>query len=150
MERAQTCLATALRQAAADATRLYDEALASSGLKVTMLRPLAIASDDPGVSISELGRKLGLDRSTMARNLKVLERGGHVVVRSGRDDRSRGVHITDHGRKALGEAMPLWRAAQKEMAARLGDERETLLALLGATRSAPTSERPRAEQGDVG
>lgn len=128
------CLCTALRQAAADATRDYDAALAPSGLKVTMLRPLSIVEREPGVSISELGRRVGLDRSSMARNLKVLERGGHVRVRAGADERSRGVELTERGAAALAKARPLWREAQAAMAERLGGERETLLALLDTTR----------------
>jgi DNA-binding MarR family transcriptional regulator len=74
-------------------TALYDEALAPSGLKVTMFRLLRKIEATPDVTITGLAEMLGLDRSTLGRNLKVLERQGLVRLPSGQDARARNVAL---------------------------------------------------------
>lgn len=129
------CICTALRSAALGATRDYDEALRPSGLKVTMYRLLKRIRAEDGASISALSRAVGLDRSTLGRNLRVLERQGLVSLSGAPDERARAIRLTAQGAAALDRAEPLWRTAQAEMTARLGRETETLLALLQRART---------------
>lgn len=125
-----SCICTALRQAALGATRVYDEALAPSGLKVTMFRLLRRIEAHPGASITVLAEAAGLDRSTLGRNLRVLHRDGLVRLGPGEDDRARSVALTEDGAARLAAAAPLWETAQARMRVALGPEAESLLATL--------------------
>src|SRR3979490_201241 len=104
----EPCLCTSLRQAALAATQIYDAALEPSGLKITMFPLLARISEAGQPTISELARIVDLDRSTLGRNLKVLERSGHVQLSGGEDERSKIVSLTAKGRTRFEKAVPLW------------------------------------------
>ena len=125
----EPCLCTSLRQAALAATQIYDEALEPSGLKITMFRLLRRISEAGEPTISELARIVDLDRSTLGRNLKVLERSGHVQLSGGQDERSKIVSLTARGRTRFEKALPLWAKAQRTMQARLGDEKAAVYAI---------------------
>ena len=82
-------------------------------------------------SISSLAEAMGLDRSTLGRNLRVLEGEGLVRLIEGDDQRNRLVLLTEAGEARLAAALPAWEAAQQKLIDQLGAEkRETLLALL--------------------
>ena len=83
------CLCTNLRQAALSATALYDDALAPSGLKVTMYRLLKVAAGLERPSLSGLAHAMGLERSTHRRNARVLERDGLIRFDTSEDERER-------------------------------------------------------------
>ena len=124
------CICTNLRQAALVATALYDEALAPSGLKVTMFRLLRNVSDSPGITITALAAHLGLDRSTLGRNLRLLERRGLAEISVGKDERARGVFLTAAGQKALQAGTPLWNEAQSNLENLIGTDVDHLLEML--------------------
>src|ERR1700710_2214575 len=104
------CLCTGLRQAAQAMTEIYDAALAPRGLKIPMFRVIRRLSEAGQPTISELADIVGLDRSSLGRNLKVLEREKIVTFAGGADERSKVVQLTSKGRKALETAPPPWRA----------------------------------------
>lgn len=124
------CLCTGLRQAAHAMTEIYDEALAPSGLKITMFRVIRRLSEAGTPTISELARIVGLDRSSLGRNLKVLEREQLIAFVGGTDERSKVVQLTAKGRKALATALPLWLAVQKRMKTKIGEEKDAVLRVL--------------------
>ncbi len=86
-----------------------------------------------------------MDRTTLAANLKPLERDGLLMVRSDeRDHRSRIVEITELGLSKLEQAVPLWQSAQSQFESVFGpqkaaDLRTTLRAVLD-TNLAPWAE----------
>jgi DNA-binding MarR family transcriptional regulator len=124
------CLCTGLRQAALAVTQIYDAALEPSGLKITMFRLLRRILQAGQPTISELSRIVDLDRSTLGRNLKVLERLGYVQLAGGEDERSKIVSLTTSGKTKFEKAFPLWEKAQGSMQARLGDERAAVFRIL--------------------
>lgn len=124
------CLCTGLRQAALAATQIYDDVLQPTGLKITMFRLLRRISEAGQPTISELARIVDLDRSTLGRNLKVLERLGYVQLAGGRDDRSKIVGLTARGKMRLEKALPLWTEAQRSMQSWLGDDRAAVYRIL--------------------
>jgi DNA-binding MarR family transcriptional regulator len=126
----EPCLCTGLRQAALAVTQIYDEALAPSGLKITMFRLLRRISEAGQPTISELARIVDLDRSTLGRNLKVLERLGYIELAGGQDERSKIVGLTGKGKTRFEKALPLWAKAQRSMQSRLGDERAAVFRIL--------------------
>jgi DNA-binding MarR family transcriptional regulator len=125
------CICTSLRRAALASSEFYDNALRPSGLKVTMYRLLKRASEAGRPNISELSRIVGLDRSTLGRNLRVLERQNLIRFEGARDERARVVVLTPEGEAALAEARPLWAGAQATMRRVLGERTESLLEQLG-------------------
>lgn len=126
----ETCLCTSLRQAAHATTEIYDRALASSGLKITMFRVLRRLSLAGEPTISELAHIVGLDRSSLGRNLKVLERDGLVRFTEGDDERSKLVRLTPKGRAALDKALPLWAQVQATLRSVLGRDKDAVLSIL--------------------
>jgi DNA-binding MarR family transcriptional regulator len=124
------CLCTGLRQAAHAMTEIYDEALAPSGLKITMFRVIRRLSEAGKPTISELADIVELDRSSLGRNLKVLERDGLVTFLAGDDERSKVVQLTGKGKSALATALPLWRGVQKRMQSTLGTEKDSVFRVL--------------------
>lgn len=136
-----TCLCTGLRQAAHTMTEIYDEALALSGLKITMFRVIRRLSEADEPTISELAKIVGLDRSSLGRNLKVLERDRLVTFVGGTDERSKVVRLTSKGRKALETALPLWRGVQKRMKSILGAEKDAVFRVLSIIETEMRSDR---------
>ncbi|MBD9481872.1 MarR family transcriptional regulator [Pseudomonas sp. PDM14] len=125
------CLCTRLRRATRGVTRIYDDALRDVGLNVaqfSLLRNLQ-RLDQPSISV--LAEAMGLDRSTMGRNLKLLQADGLIALSGGEDQRSRVVQLSALGEARLAEAIAPWKEAQRQLSLYLGAEkREALLLLL--------------------
>ncbi|MDH1442204.1 MarR family winged helix-turn-helix transcriptional regulator [Pseudomonas sp. GD03721] len=126
-----SCLCTQLRRASRGVTRRYDDALAAVGLGAAQFSLLRHVQRLTQSSISVLADAMGLDRSTLGRNLRVLEEQGLVQLGEGRDLRAREVRLTEAGLQRIGQALPLWEQVQRELNARLGAERRAeLMSLL--------------------
>ena len=126
------CSCFNLRRAARRVTQVYDHELASTGLKATQLSLLALLRGDntgKGIAITRLAEKLGMDRTTLTRNLGVVERDGMVTVRTGDDPRSRLVVLTKAGREAVNRAIPHWEKAQAILARKIGADQKEFLEL---------------------
>ncbi|OHV89861.1 MarR family winged helix-turn-helix transcriptional regulator [Mesorhizobium sp. ORS 3428] len=117
----EQCYCTMLRNAARKVSAHYDEALAPIGVGVAQFGLLRkIARVEP-VTLSELGRLSELDRSTVGRNVRVLERMDLVLLSRGdADQRETHVLLTLAGRDALAKGEELWCGAQRSIEARLG------------------------------
>lgn len=113
--------------AARAVTRLYDEELRDSGLRATQVSVLVAIAVDEVMSIAALAKFMGMDRSTLTRNLRPLERDGLVKLGSEGWRRSRTVEITKKGRSRLKDALPLWERAQAALRRKLGDKRWDLI-----------------------
>jgi DNA-binding MarR family transcriptional regulator len=125
------CLCTNLRRAARGVSRHYDGALDGFGINVAQYSLLCNLQRLDQPSISTLAQAMGLDRSTLGRNLRVLEGEGLVTLVEGEDHRNRVVLLTETGQERLTAALPAWEAAQQRLIEKLGvEKRETLLALL--------------------
>ncbi|MFQ5520815.1 MAG: MarR family winged helix-turn-helix transcriptional regulator [Candidatus Methylomirabilia bacterium] len=128
------CACANLRRAARAVTQLYDEALRPTGLRVTQLTLLVAARRLEPVTVTRLAEATVMDRTTLTRDLKPLEREGFIRIEPGGDRRVREVTLTDQGRKALARALPLWEKAQSRVATGLGQARlRRLLSDLSAT-----------------
>src|SRR5258708_21133999 len=111
----EKCNCMALRRASRRITNFYDSKLAPTGLRVTQYAILALLREHGGVSVNSLARYLDLDRTTMGKNLRPLERLRYVKVTSSpTDGRSRTITLTNSGGAALKAAARLWRRAQAE------------------------------------
>src|SRR5262249_27028396 len=106
-EAGRNCAVLRCRMAARAVTRAYDEALRPLELKVTQFTLLASVAIAAFQSISEMAEQLALERSTLSRNLLVLERRGLVERSAGRSGRARRLRITAKGEALLLRALPL-------------------------------------------
>jgi DNA-binding MarR family transcriptional regulator len=108
-------------------TSAYDRALEPVGLKVTQFSLLRAIERREEPSLTTLAESTGLDRSTLGRNLRVLQKNGLVAIESGADERVRIVRLTEHGRHMSAAALPRWQAAQRQMEEILGDSERAAL-----------------------
>ena len=111
----QDCANARIRRAARAVSDFYNVIMAPVGLhanQFTLLIPTYLVQD---LTISQLAQLARLDRTTLARNLKVLEERGLIRLRPGDDQRTRLIAITDLGRQILLEALPLWEKAQQQL-----------------------------------
>lgn len=104
----------------------YDQALAPAALNLNQYSILRRVGATPR-SIGEFARELGMDRSTLSRDLKPLLAAGWIAAAAGEDARQRMVQITAAGKRAIARAIPLWQAAQDGIEREIG--RDSLLAL---------------------
>lgn len=118
-----TCACHNIRKASRAITQFYDEKLRPSGLRVTQFNILGAALALEPVTISRLAKAIVTDRTTLTRNLKLLEKQGLVRLASGKDRRQREITVTADGRRALAKAYPLWREAQVHILNALGPKR---------------------------
>ena len=58
---------------------------------------------------------MGMDSSTLSRNLRPLESAGWVAVHAGDDARSHALSLTASGRKKRTQAQALWKQAQLQL-----------------------------------
>jgi DNA-binding MarR family transcriptional regulator len=125
-----SCYCAALRAASRKTTALYDSALAPVGIGVAQYSLMRRIEHVGTVSLTELAGLAGLDRSTVGRNVKVLERLGLVSEKAAGDQRETAVALTEAGAETLRRARPLWKEAQRRVEAVLGEtSAETLRAL---------------------
>ena len=117
------CACFNTRKAARAVTKFYDDILAPSGLKATQLTMLGAISISGPTRMSDLADMLELDKTTMTRNLKLLEGDGLIEVTAGTDRRVRIAALTSAGDEALKRTLPLWRDAQQRLVETLGEER---------------------------
>ena len=113
------CLCFAARRAARAITQFYDRQLRESGLRSTQFTLLAFLLNAGTSSVNQAAEYLGMERTTLSRNLEPLLSAGYVRVDSGEDRRVKMIAITTQGRAAARAALPLWQQAQQAMTARL-------------------------------
>ncbi len=121
---ARTCACINLRRASRAITNYYDSLfLAACGLRATQITPLVVLYLAGPQTINEVAGRLGLDRTTLTRNLKLLEEAGLLKTEPGNDQRTRMVALTQHGKNVLLKALPVWEEAQAHVVQGIGDER---------------------------
>lgn len=121
------CLCIEVRAAAQKLTRLYDDALTEAGITVTQLSELNTIRELGAPTVTELAQATDLDRSTLGRNLKLLEKRGLVSMAPGKDLRTRNVKLTRAGTAALKKGAPIWYSVQASLLDRIGPEKRQLL-----------------------
>jgi DNA-binding MarR family transcriptional regulator len=116
----ENCAALRARMAARKLTRLYDKALRPVGLKITQFTLLIAVEEGRATSLSALADMLALERSSLVRNVKLLEEAGLIDAAPTGEGRSLGLKLTKAGRRKLTDARPLWKEAQDAVERDLG------------------------------
>ncbi len=118
---ANSCLCSKLRAASRMISRSYGHALKPIGLKPNQMTILVAISLMGPVSITRLAEQLLMERTTLTRNLRPLEKSGFVQLNDGYG-RTRELTLTQQGRMILDKAKPLWKNAQQKLTEQLGRE----------------------------
>jgi DNA-binding MarR family transcriptional regulator len=119
----ENCVCFNLRWVTRAVTQFFDAELRRHGLRPTQTPILAALAAKPAWSMEDLSDWLGMERTTLVRNLRPLERDGFLeITGAGRGGRV-SVSISSKGRKELEKAMPAWRAAQQAVVKTLGARR---------------------------
>ena len=116
----EACACHKVRMASRALTRSYDDMLRTTGLRATQLSVLAAIAVEGSTSIAALAEVIGMDRTTLTRNIRPLEREGLITIGREGFRRSRTLSVTREGRARLREAIPAWQKAQDRLARRLG------------------------------
>ena len=117
---AQTCICQAVRRLARQVSKHYEDAFRPLGLKAGQFTILAALKRDRPVRLGALANGLGMDRTTLTRDLRPLERRGLVTSTADPSDaRARCIALTERGRDLLERAIPLWRTAQADLLTRM-------------------------------
>lgn len=116
------CACFNLRRAARLVTKRFDDAFRDFGLKATQLSVLMAIYYAPNLPLSRLAQVLGMDRTSLTRNLKILEGRNLVTVEESDDKRERRIGVTPNGEKMLKDVFPIWQKVQDEIEEILGGE----------------------------
>ena len=116
------CNCMNIRRASRAVTQFYDEVLKPSGLTIVQMGLLRYIELFEPVTISELAKKMRIDRTTLNRNMKPLSDADLITVNPGKDSRTRQIRLTEKGKAAVAQAGELWGKAQELLQKYLGDE----------------------------
>ncbi len=123
MDFGQSCVCHALRSSARLVARRYEEALRPVGLKAGQFSIMAALLGRGAVRLTRLANDLGMDRTTLTKDLRPLEKKGLVVsVADEQDARVRGLQLTEQGVDLLRQAVPLWQKVQAEFHQRVNEQ----------------------------
>jgi DNA-binding MarR family transcriptional regulator len=122
------CNCFATRQAARYVTRLYERHLAGAEVTSAQFSILVLLAEQRGVTMKELATALVMDRTTLLRALKPLQRDGLVnSQRSEGDPRQFILGLSAAGERRFKEATRLWKKAQAEFESEVGPARAARL-----------------------
>lgn len=114
------CLGMHVRRGARFLAAYYDEYLGPAGISGTQFTLLNEIYLNSSITIGRLAEMLGVDRTTLNRNLNLLEHKKLIESSKGEDRRMRFIALTSEGEKALKKALPLWQLAQSRVEFLLG------------------------------
>jgi DNA-binding MarR family transcriptional regulator len=118
------CNCFAIRQAARYVSQLYERHLASAGLTAAQFTLVAAIARRPGIQMAELAEDMVMDRTTLVRALKPLQRDGIVeAAQESAATRAMALHLTAAGKQTLAQARVHWEAAQAEFEQKFGQNR---------------------------
>jgi DNA-binding MarR family transcriptional regulator len=123
MAAVENCVCFNLRWVTRTVTQFYDAEMRRHGIRPTQGTILLALNARDSWSMAELSDWLGMERTTLVRNLRPLQRDGFVnVIGGGRGNRVE-LTITSKGRKQIEKLTPAWKSAQSAAVKTLGEKR---------------------------
>jgi DNA-binding MarR family transcriptional regulator len=125
------CNCLALRQATRHVTSFYDGFLVPAGIRATQYSILARLNRKGAMTINALAAALVMDRTTLGRNIRPLQRDGLVAIGPGKSDRRRKeLRLTASGTARFQIAQRAWTKAQANFERTFGTKRARALRVL--------------------
>ncbi len=116
------CMLNNVRRAARAVSRRYERLVRHFGLKAAQFSVLVLVRENPGRNAGQLAERFSIDRTTLVRNLALLEKNGLIKGDASQAERGRAFELTKDGRELLEAAIPVWRKAQADLEAELGTD----------------------------
>lgn len=116
------CLVLNTRMAARAITRRYDRELRPFGITAAQFSILGAIARKPDHSVTDMAATLAMERTTLSRNLDLLEGKGLIACRDGDSGNKRMCRLTAKGEALIERLMPEWRKAQAELRAMLTEQ----------------------------
>lgn len=111
---AKECYCESIRHIASQITKLYDRQIKKAGITCQQFSTLECIREMQPVSVTELSRKMGLDRTSLSRNLKIMK-SNFLIEDHGEKGRSRQIVLSEYGKTTLLEAEKQWERAQENL-----------------------------------
>ena len=141
------CACSQVRRLARKLSSLYDTLLSPEDLTITQYSLLANIERAGQLSHTVLAEKVGMERTTLTRNLRPLTRAKWVASATGQDRRQHLLQLTAAGRRKLVRSLPLWEEAQGQFLSQIGTESlQELRTLLTSSESAITKAFPASPE----
>jgi DNA-binding MarR family transcriptional regulator len=110
------------RRTARAVTKWYDMALQESSIRSTQFSILVGIAKNQPVSIGALADVMIIDRTTLTRSLRLLQKEGLIAISNRAAMRQRFLTITTKGEYTLARSLPAWREAHARFVATVGSE----------------------------
>jgi DNA-binding MarR family transcriptional regulator len=123
----ELCNCNILRNSSSKITSIYNKALSHTGVKVTQYALLKYVYLMKLPNLNQLSAASYQDRSTLGRNIRILERMKLVSINAGTDKRQVQIELTNHGTVTLKEARKAWELVQKKIELKLGKKKQEQL-----------------------
>ena len=123
MSAIENCVCFNLRWVTRAVTQFFDAEMRRHGIRPTQGTILLALNAKESWTMADLSDWLGMERTTLVRNLRPLQRDGLAQADGGGRGGRVEMSITAKGRKKIDEAMPAWRSAQSAVVKTLGERR---------------------------
>jgi len=127
MTSVENCVCFNIRRVSRLITQFFEAEVRRNGLRPTQTPILRALQAKSEWSMAQLSEWLGMERTTLLRNLRPLQRDGLVRVNGGGRGTYVNLEITEKGRKVLAKMHAGWRSAQDKVVATLGKERWSMI-----------------------
>ena len=110
-----------IRAASRLITQLFDEILKPSGLQITQFSVLVGIASMGNPTINKLAKALVMDRTTLTRGIRPIQKMGLIKIKKGEDKRTTTLELTVKGIEAMNKTLPYWKKARKTVAKEFGE-----------------------------
>ena len=124
------CIGARIRIINRKVTRMYDDALRPLGIRFSQMNILTFVTVRGPIQAFKIADGLSIEKSTLSRNLNILEENGWIKCLPGESGNARNVKITRAGGSLLKKAAPEWAKVQEKVKALISES--TVKALIEA------------------
>lgn len=123
----KNCVCFNLRRITRIVTQYFDAEMRRHGIRSTQGTLLAALHATGTSTMAELSEILGMERTTLLRNLQPLQRDGFVNIEGGGQGGHVELSLSAKGHKQIEKLTPAWESAQSTAVRVLGEERWSAL-----------------------
>ena len=118
---AHDCIGARVRMLNRMVTRVYDDALRPHGVRFSQMNILTVVACKGPVQPSEVAEILAIEKSTLSRNVRLMESNGWIESLPGERGHSQLLRTTSSGERLYRRVFPDWEKAQKQIIKSLGE-----------------------------
>ena len=116
---ATDCIGARVRILNRAISRIYDDMIRPHGIKFSQMNILTVVTLRGPIQQKEIGQILSLEKSTLSRNVALMETKGWLKIQAG-EGNNRFLVVTPKGQDLLVSAAPDWAKAQEQVTTILG------------------------------